>query len=54
MGIVAPELLCSISSFVKIKFNHMMGHYRKKSITTQNNEQFGILYALKPAVKMQR
>ena len=27
----------------------MMAHYRKKSIPTQNNEDFGILSALKPA-----
>ena len=32
----------------------MMGHYRKKSITSQNIEEFGILCALKPAVKMQK
>ena len=31
-----------------------MGHYRKKSITTQNYEEFGILCAIKFAVKMQR
>ena len=29
----------------------MMGHHRKESITTQNYEEFGILCALKPAVK---
>ena len=29
----------------------MMEHYRKKSSTTQNYEEFGILCALKPAVK---
>ena len=48
---VAPELLCSISSFVKIEGNHIIRHYRKKCITTQNYEEFGIPYALKPAVK---
>ena len=39
--IVGPELLCSIFRFVKL-------------FTTQNYEVFGILYALKPAVKMQK
>ena len=31
-----------------------MGHYRMKSINTQYYEEFEILYALKPAVKMQK
>ena len=31
-----------------------MGHHTKKSITTQNYEEFGILWALKPVVKMQK
>ena len=33
---------------------HMIGHYRKKSITTQNYEEFGILCASKSAVKIQK
>ena len=32
----------------------MMEHYKKKSITTQNYEEFGISCALKPAVKMKK
>ena len=31
-----------------------MGRYRKKSITSQNHEEFWFLWALKPAVKMQK
>ena len=50
---VAPELLCSISSFVKIYAYHMMRHCRKKSITAQNHEEFRILFA-QPDVKMQK
>ena len=32
----------------------MMGRYRKKCISTQNYEEFGILRALTPEVKMQK
>ena len=31
-----------------------MQHNRKKTTTTQNYEEFGILCAVKPAVKMQK